>query len=358
MVYSYGIDINKKNINYFLKLFEPVYNKFNNYLTSFFTNIVNTKIYKSYIDFEKEIINEFKNYFSLSIFPSIKFSQNIYIYLNNFSFFKKNINIGQDIFVDFSELIKSINDTKYHSNEKMDKKFKMNAINYLINNNSNISYFIKYLYSIIYQKINKTDFCLFKKGNKNIKEFFTIKIQQGGKKYDISDAKKILYLIPPEDNNNSQFKNKDKNFVSGKSKFYYSIVTKNTFKRKNVPIADYNGYIPLKLSKCGKGIEYEISHAFLNNTMTLDKSVFIKNMNKKKKKKGKEFINVFELMFSVKSVENNIIVLEKNDVGKILKNYMENDEIFLEFINNSFSERKNEKFLIDWDKIKFNWKYN
>ena len=349
LVYSSGIDINKKNINYFLNLFEPVYNKYNNYLNSFFTNIVNTKIYKSYFDFENEIINEFKNNFILNIFPSVKFSQDLYIFLNNFSCFQKNINIGQDIFVDFSELIKSINDTKYHSNEKLDKKFKINAINYIINTNSNINYFIKYLYSIIYDKINKSE-----TANKNIKEFFTIKIQQGNKKLDIYDAKKILYSIPIE----NSFKTKDKNFLSGKSKFYYSIVTKNIFKRKKVPIVSYSGYIPLKLNSCSKRIEDDINHAFLNNTMTLDKNAFMKNINPKKKKKGKEYINVYELMYAVKSVENNVIVLEKNDVGKILKNYSENDEVFLEFINASFSERKNEKFFIDWDKIKFNWKYN
>ena len=359
LVHSFGIKINKKNINYFLNLFEPVYNKYNNYLESFFTNITNTKIYKSYIDFENELINEFKNNFSLNIFPSLKFSQDLYIFLNNFKFFKNNINIGQDIFVDFSELIKSINDTKYHQNEKLDKKFKINAINYIINGNSNISYFIKHLYSIIYEKINKSDFCSFKKRNKNIKEFFTIKIQQGGRKFDINDAKKILYIFPPEENNNPQLKNKDKIFVNGKSKFYYSIVTKNIFKRKNIPIPDYSGHIPLKLKRCSKSIEFDISHAFLNNTMTLDKNMFIKLDKKtKKKKKGKKYINVFEFMYSVKSVENNTMVLEKNDVGKILKNYSDNDETFFEFINNAFSDRKNEKFLIDWDRIKFNWKYN
>ena len=120
----------------------------------------------------------------------------------------------------------------------------------------------------------------------------------------------------------------------------------------------YSGYIPLKLNSCSKRIEDDINHAFLNNTMTLDKNAFMKNINPKKKKKGKEYINVYELMYAVKSVENNVIVLEKNDVGKILKNYSENDEVFLEFINASFSERKNEKFFIDLDKIKFNWKYN
>jgi hypothetical protein len=276
--------------------------------------------------------------------------------LNNLGLFQKDVNIGKDIFVDFSELIKSINETKYHQNEQLDKQFKINATNYIINGNSNISYFIRYLYSVIYDKINKSAYCLFNKANKNIKEFFTIKIQ-GGRKFDINDAKKILYINSPDDKA-PPFKNRDKVFVNGKSKFYYSIVTSNIFKRKNVPIVNYSGYIPLKLTTCSKTLEDEISHAFLNNTMTLDKAMFIKNSNKKKKKKGKEYINAYELMYSVKSVENNIILLEKNDIGKILKTYAENDNCFLEFINLSFSERKNEKIFIDWDKVKFNWKYN
>ena len=41
-------------------------------------------------------------------------------------------------------------------------------------------------------------------------------------------------------------------------------------------------------------------------------------------------------MYVVKSVENNVIVLEKNDVGKILKNYSENDEVFLDFDSKEF----------------------
>ena len=57
-------------------------------------------------------------------------------------------------------------------------------------------------------------------------------------------------------------------------------------------------------------------------------------------------------------MENNSIILEKNDVSKILKNYSDNDDGFYDFIGHSFSERKNEKVFIDWDKIKFNWKYN
>jgi hypothetical protein len=359
IVSGYGFDVNEKNLNYFKNLFEPVYNKFNNYITAFFANVVETKNYKSFFDFEQEIINEFKINFVNNIYPALKFNQNLSIFLHNLDYFKNNKDMTIETFVDFSELFKSVYETKYHQNEKLDTKFKLNAVNYIINDNSNISYFIQYLYSIIYSKRNKANCVLLKKSyNKNIKEYFTIKIQPG-RKFDINDAKKILYIN--SSNDNFQFKNNDKIFFSGKSKIYFSLVTNNIFKRINVPIVNYSGHIPYQLINSGKTVEDELSHAFLNTSMTWDKTAIMKKVDKNKKKinkKKKEYINVFELMYSVKSVENNVIILEKNDVSKILKNYSDNDDGFYDFIGHSFSERKNEKVFIDWDKIKFNWKFN
>ena len=359
IVSGYGFDVNEKNLNYFKNLFEPVYNKFNNYITAFFANVVETKKYKSFFDFEQEIINEFKINFVNNIYPALKFNQNLSIFSYNLDYFKNNKDMTIETFVDFSELIKSVYDTKYHPNEKLDTKFKLNAVNYIINDNSNISYFIQYLYSIIYSKRNKANCVLLKKSyNKNIKEYFTIKIQPG-RKFDINDAKKILYIN--SSNDNFQFKNNDKIFFNGKSKIYFSLVTNNIFKRINVPIVNYSGHIPYQLINSGKTVEDELSHAFLNTSMTWDKTAIMKKVDKNKKninKKKKEYINIFELMYSVKSVENNVIILEKNDVSKILKNYSDNDDGLYDFIGHSFSERKNEKVFIDWDKIKFNWKFN
>ena len=360
IVSGYGFDVNEKNLNYFKNLFEPMYNKFNNYITAFFANVVETKKYKSFFDFEQEIINEFKINFVNNIYPALKFNQNLSIFLHNLDYFKNNKDMTIETFVDFSELIKSVYDTKYHPNEKLDTKFKLNAVNYIINDNSNISYFIQYLYSIIYSKRNKANCVLLKRSynNTNIKEYFTIKIQSG-RKFDINDAKKILYIN--SSNDNFQFKNNDKIFFNGKSKIYFSLVTNNIFKRINVPIVNYSGHIPYQLINSGKTVEDELSHAFLNTSMTWDKTAIMKKVDKNKKKinkKKKEYINIFELMYSVKSVENNSIILEKNDVSKILKNYSDNDDGFYDFIGHSFSERKNEKVFIDWDKIKFNWKFN
>ena len=98
--------------------------------------------------------------------------------------------------------------------------------------------------------------------------------------------------------------------------------------------------------------------------MTKDKNEIIKGFKNIKQKSrnmyfmdNSDFANVFELMFSVKGVENDIIVLQKNDVSKILKNYCNDDENFMRFIEHNFYERKNENVFIDWKNIKLNWKY-
>ena len=62
-------------------------------------------------------------------------------------------------------------------------------------------------------------------------------------------------------------------------------------------------------------------------------------------------------MFSIKGVENNIIILQQNDISNILKIYSNNAENFESYINHNFSDRKNENIFIDWKNIKFNWKY-
>ena len=98
--------------------------------------------------------------------------------------------------------------------------------------------------------------------------------------------------------------------------------------------------------------------------MIKDKNEIKKGIKNNKQKTGKkyfmdnsDFVNVFELMFSVKGVENDIIVLQKNDVSKILKNYYNDEENFMRFIEHNFNERKNENIFIDWKNIKLNWKY-
>ena len=153
------------------------------------------------------------------------------------------------------------------------------------------------------------------------------------------------------------------NFVKQNSKFFYSIVCLNPFKRASLPLS-FGGNIPFKNFRLGKTHENNLLHAFYNYTMTKDKNVILKGIKNNKRKKGKKFykennvfVNAFELMFSVKGVENNVIILQKNDVSKILKNYSNDEESFTRFINHNFNERKNENVFIDWKNIEINWKY-
>ena len=170
---------------------------------------------------------------------------------------------------------------------------------------------------------------------KNIKEHFNIKIEKG-KKFDLNEAKKILIKV---NSNKKQIEEKKTYgiFVKPNSKFFYSIVCGNPFKRKFTPI-DFYGYIPLRKERFGKAFEKDLSHSFYNYTVIKDKNEIIKGFKNTKKKTGKkfyldnsDFVNVFELMFSVQGVENNIIVLQKNDVSKILENYSNDEENFMRY---------------------------
>ena len=267
---------------------------------------------------------------------------------------------NDEIYVNFSELIKNIENNKYHDNKKFDDLIKQKAINYVINGNSNINFFIQELYTIIYNKVNKSD-KIFSTDKKNIKEYFNIKIESG-KKFDINDAKDILSKVDLNKKNYKEAKNCGI-FVKKNAKFFYSIVCLNPFKRASLPL-DFAGNIPFKKLRIGKTHENNLVHAFYNYTMTKDKNVFLKGIKNDKRKKGKklykentDFVNAFETMFSVKGVENNVIILQKNDVSKILKNYSNDEESFMRFINHNFNERKNENVFIDWKNININWKY-
>ena len=359
-----GIKVGEKNINFFKKEFEPYFNKYNNYLTSFFQNISEIKLYPNYQSFLSEIINEFKSYCDMYLFPSLVFNRHLSIFLNNLSYVFTNDNVENcETYVDCNELIRVIHNNKYHTNEKFDSLFKTKAINYVLNDNSNINYFIQEIFSIIYNKQNKREKIITSR-RKNVKEFFTIKIE-GGKTFDINDAKKILIRESLTNLNNNFFieKNNNKIFNKDNSKIFYSVLRCNPFKRKAIPNVNYKGNVPLKLYRCGINKEQNIIHAFHNYTIIMDKYRLLSNIDKNKKKKVTkkeqiEFINVFELMFSIKSVENNVITLRKNDVSKIVKNYAKDDNTFFKFISHNFSDRNKENIFIDWNNITFNWKYN
>lgn len=357
------IQIDEKNLSFYKEIFEPFYKKYYHYLKSFFNNNLEVKIYPSFADFESDIKNQFKEYFYFYLYPSYIFNRNLYIFANNennyFPILQKDC---YNKYANFDELIKSIDETKYHQNEKLNFLFKRRAINYIINDNSNINYFIQELFSIIYNKKNKTKKLIVRR-KKNIEYHFNIKIEFGNK-FDLDFAKKILKRKNIYKNNFIEH-NLSKSFVKNKSKIYYSIICFNPFKRKLIPSTNYKGFVPFRKLSSGTNMENVLSHAFYNYTIIKDKNLLLNGIDKSKNgkhknenKKENELINVFELMFSIKSVSDNLIVLKKNDISKILKIYSNNENSFMKLINHRFSERENENVLINWDNITFNWKYD
>ena len=364
-----GINISDKNINYFIKEFEPFYNKYYNFILNYSKNLLdNIKNYVNYESYKKEIISKFKNYFEIYLYPCIQFNRKLYIFLNNLNYFVNYDNIEEqkeEIYINFYEMINSIMSDKYYKNENLDKLFKIRAVNYIINDNSNLNLFINELYSIIYKKENKTNDVIFI-NKKNVKEYFTIKIEKG-KKVDMNDAIKLLKNDKINNNKNSDLRQKNSNkiFSEKDAKSFYSIICNNPYKKELIPSSSYKGYIPYKIYTSGKTNEYNLFNTFQKTILIKDKLLLFDEINNNKKLekvksgkkiyKTKEFINVFNLMFSVKCVENNVVILQKNDITKILNNYSKDDITFMNFISNRFHEEENNgQQLINWQSIKIN----
>ena len=96
----------------------------------------------------------------------------------------KNIKRKEECFiynniVDFSELIQSISETKYHNNEELNSLFHIRAINYIINGNSLIALFVHELINLIIKNYDE----------KKINRFrFKLKLLNQNKKDDICNC--------------------------------------------------------------------------------------------------------------------------------------------------------------------------
>ena len=77
------------------------------------------------------------------------------------------------------------------------------------------------------------------------------------------------------------------------------------------------------------------------------------NKNKRGKKKvinNDKFVNVFDLMFTVKSVNRNVIELYKNDISGVLSQYSE-PKVFNDLLNHAFPKKEVKDVNINWDLI-------
>ena len=112
---------------------------------------------------------------------------------------------------------------------------------------------------------------------------------------------------------------------------YFSTYIDNVYKRGNVPTTSYDGYTPSMKFMYGKTKGMLINEAFRNEYLKKDR--LIENplnnlgMNEDENKKISErkhidykvkFVNGFDLMFIIKSINRNEIVVCQNNISSVL----------------------------------------
>ena len=141
----------------------------------------------------------------------------------------------------------------------------------------------------------------------------------------------------------------------------FSFYKSNVFKREFLPTLRYTGHIPTSVFSCGINQSREMTQSFANEFVVVKKekkNIFTieENNIKRKGKKVKEictipFVNVFDLMFSVKSIGRNEIVVFKHDISSVLDNYSE-PGMFESLLNHSFRAKNDEDIKINFEIIK------
>ena len=144
---------------------------------------------------------------------------------------------------------------------------------------------------------------------------------------------------------------------------FFSIVSLNTKKREIVPIINSSIYIPISKNNLGTTIGNISKNVFTRKIIIHDKNEFSyqkgKNIhsNYNKERKNIKFINVFEYIFTIISVDNEkIIHLCQNDISEILSNYSAQNDFNSLLNNNGFIE-KNWKINFDLDDIEISYKF-
>ena len=277
------------------------------------------------------------------MYPYIKFNKSLFDYCQNNYFHN---------YVDFSELISSINKTKFHPKDYLNSAFQIKAINYLIYDKSNLYLFLFELYD----KIRKKSI---KRHKFEIKESFKIKVVQGKKSNfelvksrkknsDNSDTNSIK-SNRNLNNKKKKYKLKVVDFINSKNKIYFSIVSKNHKKRfPNIHWSQISS--PLKEKYYGKGIDVINKIIFQKRLSIYSKSSFLNEqlpkvpLKRYKERNNIKYINVFEYIFTIKNVDNEkIIKVVQNDISEIIKSFSDEDS-FISMLN---------KFLSYWENIHY-----
>ena len=163
-----------------------------------------------------------------------------------------------------------------------------------------------------------------------------------------------------------KYKLKEKEFGnSNKNKVFYSIISVNPFKRKNIPIANYNGFVPHTLNFTGKTEGASFYEAFsrsiiINNKNNFGGKIkFSKTLNNYSYYNPNRiyYLNVYDYILTIKKVDNEgIIYAAINDISDLLKNYEERIT-FIKLLNCDFFITEGEgKRYFDFDDIEFDYK--
>jgi hypothetical protein len=374
------IDENDKNLfNVFQPLFESIFEENKNHIYSYMKETAAIAEEPNYGNCLSVIKYKFYNFFSNYIIPCLLSNYRLRVFCEDI-----NCYFGETcykIYINWNEIINSINKTKYHKNQKLNELFKIRAINYVINGDSTVRLHIEELYTFIKNK---------KKSN--ITETFTIKVVDGKRvKNEFNNMKMILdnnnYIndvlhysrIKPIKVNNNKSNNKPKKKIKLKLKLklgdertrntmineniYFSTYIDNVYKRGNVPSTSYEGYVPSMKFICGKSKGMLINEAFRNEYLKKDKIIEnpLNNLglidDENRKISGKKhmdyrvkFVNVFDLMFSIKSISRNEIVVCQNNISSVLDEYYE-PNTFLALLDYGFRDKKEKEVQLNMDII-------
>ena len=374
------VDENDKNIfNVFQPLFESIFEENKNYIYSYMKETAAIAEEPNYGKCLSLIEYKFYNFFSNYIIPCLLFNYRLRVFCEDIDGYFGDT--CYKIYINWNEIIKSINKTKYHKNKNLNELFKIRAINYVINGDSTVRLHIEELYKFIKNK----------KQN-DITETFAIKVVDGKRvKNEFNKLKMILddnnnrndYLhyskIKLIKTNNNKSNNKPKKKIKLKLKLklgdqnsknttineniYFSTYIDNVYKRGNIPSTSYDGYVPATKFMYGKSKGMLINDAFRNEYLKKDK--IIENplnnlgLNEDENKKISErkhmdykvkFVNVFDLMFSIKSINRNEIVVCQNNISSVLDEYYE-PNTFLALLDYGFRDKKEKEVQLNMDII-------
>ena len=366
-----NINKNDKTLfNIFNQLFEPIFEENKNYILSYIKETATITNEPNHDNCLYSIQYKFYNFFGVYILPCLSFNYRLRIFCEDINGYFGDT--CYKIYINFNEIINSINKTKYHKNKKLNELFKIRAINYVINGDSTFRLHIEELYKFIKNKkkgiITETFNVKVVEGKGVKNEFNTLKITLDNNNY-INDVLHYSRLKPIKTNNNNK---KTKKKIKLKLKtlnininenFYFSTYQNNSYKRENIPTLSYEGYLPSMKFIVGKSKGTIINEAFRNEYIKSDRKIenplnnLGLNEDQSKKYLGRrhidyreKFVNVFDLIFSIKSISKNEIVVYKNNISSVLDEYYE-PNTFMSLLNYGFPDKKEKEVHLNMDII-------